>query len=157
MKDNTIIDKIARTIERKELGKGGVSPLPFVYADLDVQNIVMDNMQMPCAAAVPLASGAVIDNNGLFHDQVTIAVLFADLMCQPEPDYNARENERIIDECKQRAFKWLAGLVPTNEVELVSVNGAERAYLERDSILTGYVVNVTLRELQGYGICRHDD
>lgn len=153
MKNNTIIDKIARTIERKELGKGGVKVLPFLYANLDVQDIEFDNIEMPCACAVPLSSGAVSDNRGNYHEQATIAVFFADLMCQPQPDFNARENERIIDVCKQRAYKWLASLTPTDELELVSVNGAERAYLERDSVVTGYVLNVTLREVAGYGKC----
>ena len=153
MRDNTIIDKIARTIERKELGKGGVEPLPFIYADADVQNILLDNIKPPFAACVPLASGMVTDDHGNYHEQATFAVLFGDLMRDPTPDYNARENERIIDECKQRAFRWLHDLVPSNELELVSVNGAERAYLERDSIITGFVVNVTIKELQGYG-CR---
>lgn len=153
MRDNTIIDKIARTIERKELGKGGVEPLPFIYADADVQNILLDNITPPFAACVPLASGMVTDDHGNYHEQATFAVLFGDLMCDPTPDYNARENERIIDECKQRAFRWLHDLVPSDELELVSVNGAERAYLERDSIVTGFVVNVTIKELQGYG-CR---
>ena len=153
MRDNTIIDKIARTIERKELGKGGVTPLPFIYADLEIQNLLLDNINPPFAACVPLASGMVTDDHGNYHEQATFAVLFGDLMCDTTPDYNARENERIIDECKQRAFRWLHDLVPSNELELVSVNGAERAYLERDSIITGYVVNVTIKELQGYG-CR---
>ena len=153
MRDNTIIDKISRTIERVELGKGGVTPLPFVYADKDIQNFVLDNIEPPFAAAVPLTSGTAQDKFGLYHDQVTLAVFFGDIMCEPSGDYDARANERIIDECKQRAFQWLAGIVPTDEVELISVNGAERWYLDGDQIATGYVLNVTLQEVQGYGKC----
>ena len=154
MRDNTIIDKIARTIERKELGKGGIKKLPFLYADSDIQNILRDQVEPPFAAAVPLTSGVVTDERGMYHDQVTLALLFGDAMCEANPEYNARENERIIDDCKQRAFKWLAGLVPTNEIELVSINGAERVYLENDAFVTGYMLNVTLKETQGYGVCQ---
>lgn len=153
MRNNTIIDKLARTIERKELGKGGVKPLPFVYADLDVQNIELDHVEMPCAACTLLTSGTVTDEHGNYYEQATFAVLFCDLMCESMPDFNARENERIIDVCKQRAFKWLAGLVPGDELQLVSVNGMERAYLERDAVVTGVALSVTVREVQGYGRC----
>lgn len=153
MKDNTIIDKIARTIERKELGKGGITPLPFVYADLGMQNVVFDNIEPPFAAAVPLATGTAEDERGMYHEEVTLAVFFGDIMCQQEVDFDARHNERIIDECKQRAFQWLSSLVPTKEIELVSVNQCERAYQRADAIVTGYVVSVTLREVQGYGRC----
>ena len=150
---NTIIDKIARTLERNELGKGGIEPLPFIYADREIQNIVLDHINPPFAAAVPLTSGTTIDERGNYHDQVTLAVFFGDVMCQPSPDYDARANERIIDDCKRRAFKWLASLQGNNEIELISVNGAERWYLENDAITTGYVVNVTIKEVEGYGKC----
>ena len=153
MKENTIIDKIARTIEVPMLGKGGVTPLPFVYADRDIQNIVFDNLVPPFAAAVPLSSGMVEDMRGDYHDRVTLAVFFGDLMCSGMPDYDARENERIIDECKQRAFKWLASLKNNAEIELKTINGAERWYLEGDAMTTGYVVNVTIEEVAGYGRC----
>lgn len=153
MRDNTIIDKIARSIERPELGKGGIKVLPFVYADRDIQNIMLDRIEPPFAAAVPLTSGTAEDERGNYHDQVTLAVFFGDLMCQPTADYDARENERIIDDCKRRAFLWLASLRTNSEIELQSVNGAERWYLEQDAITTGYVVNVTIREVAGYGAC----
>lgn len=153
MKNNTIIDKIARTIERRELGKGGVTPLPFIYADRDIQNIVLDQVQPPFAAAVPLTSGMAQDERGNYHDQVTLALFFGDIMCQSMGDYDARENERIIDDCKRRAFMWLASLQNNREITLESVNGAERWYLENDVVTTGYVVNVTLREVDGYGKC----
>lgn len=153
MKHDTIIDKIARTIERKELGKGGITPLPFVYADRDIQNIILDTLQPPFAAAVPLSSGTAADQRGMYHDQVTLAVFFGDLMKNDTADYNARKNERIIDECKRRCFMWLASLQNNNEIELISVNGAERWYLQNDVVATGYVVNVTIKEVEGYGKC----
>ena len=153
MKNNTIVDKLARTLERQELGKGGITPLPFVYADLDTQNIVLDNVGAPFAAVAPVSSSTVIDDHGRYHEQATFEVYFGDLMCQSLPDYNARENERIIDECKQRALKWLAGLLPTKELRLESVNSAQRAYMQFDAITTGFLLNVTLYEVEGYGKC----
>ena len=153
MKDNTIIDKLARTLERKELGKGGVTALPFLYADKGMQNVMLDNVLPPFAACVPIASGAVSDERNTYREQITISVWFGDAMCGAFPDYDARENERIIDECKHRAFKWLASLYGNSELELVSVNGSDRFYLEADACMTGYVVNVTLKEIEGTGRC----
>ena len=153
MKDNTIIDKLARTIERVELGKGGVTPLPFIYADLDTQNIIIDNVGVPFAAVAPLESGLAEDVHNRFHERATFEIFFGDLMCQSLPDYDARENERIIDECKRRAYKWLASLRPTKELQLVSINSARRAYLQFDSLVTGYLLNVTIDEVEGYGSC----
>ena len=153
MRDNTIIDKLARTIERVELGKDGVTPLPFIYADLDTQNILIDNTGVPFAACAPLDSGMVQDEHNQYHERATFEVFFGDLMAQSLPDYNAKENERIIDECKMRAYKWLAGLTPAGEIRLISVNSARRTYLQFDSIVTGYLLNITIEETTGYGKC----
>lgn len=153
MRDNTIIDKIARTINVAELGKGGITPLPFIYETLDAQNIILDTIVPPFCAAVPLESGAVTDERGNYHDQVTMALLFGDVMQTTTGDFCAVENERIIDECKQRAFKWIAMLYGNTEIELVSVNAVAREYLRADSIATGYTLNVTIREIAGYGKC----
>lgn len=155
MRDNTIIDKLARTIARKELNDG-INALPFVYADADIQNIVLDTIQPPFAAIIPLSSGLVETEHGQYNERATIAVWFGDVMCQPMTDYDAVENERIIDGCKHRAFLWLASLAPSpaSELRLVSVNAAERAYLERDSCFTGYIVSVTIDELESVGQCQ---
>lgn len=152
MKTNTIIDKLARTIERVELGKGG-EPLPFVYAEDGLRNIILDQLQPPFAACVPIESGVVNDERGQFHERLTLSVVFGDTMCQSVPEYDARENERIIDECKRRAFKWLALLTPTKELRLISVNGSLRVYMEEDAYITGFAVNVTLEEIESVGKC----
>lgn len=153
-KQNTIIDKLKRTIERKELGVDG-EVLPFVYADEDIQNIKLDTTQSPFCAAVPLASGTIDSDTSQYSERVTIALFFGDAMAQPMNDYDAIENERIIDDCKRRAFLWLASMHNSADMELklVSVNGAQRAYLHLDGNFTGYILNVTLDELESVGIC----
>lgn len=154
MRSNTIVDKLARTIERAELN-GGRTPLPFLYADLDTQNILIDHITPPFAAAATLSSGTVQDEHGNYHERATFEVLFGDVMTEPLSDYDARENERILDDCKRRAFKWLADLQPANEIRLVSVNSAQRVYLQFDAIVTGFMLNVTIEEVEGYGRCEN--
>lgn len=153
MRNNTIVDKLQRSLSDPRFGKGGIHPLPFVYADQEIQNITLDAVEPPFVAVVPLSSGMANDEHGLYYDQVTLAVFFGDVMAQAMGDYDAVENERTIDDCKRRAFMWLYSLNSNRELQLISVNGAERWYLEGDQVTTGYVVNVTLKELEGYGAC----
>lgn len=155
-KENTIIDKLARTLERVELGRGGIEPLAFIYATEDVQNIEVEGKEPPYAICVPLSTSAIADESGQYREQITIAVWFADIMRQPISTFDARENERVIDTCKRRAMLWLSSLKPTpeSELKLVSVDNASRAYLERDAVLTGYIVMVTLQEIESIGYCQ---
>lgn len=149
----TIIDKLADTIAALPLEKGQKHKMPFVYEGADVQNMVFDNVKTPLVACVPITSAAVTDERGNYHERITLALWFADKMCEGVPDYDAMKNERVIDRCKRRAFKWCASLFPKKELELVSVNGGDRAYLESDAMLTGYMINVTLEEVAGVGKC----
>lgn len=149
----TIIDKLADTIAALPLEKGQKHPMPFVYEDTDVQNIMFDQIEPPLVACVPITSAAITDERNNYHERITLALWFADKMCEASPDYDARKNEQIIDRCKRRAFKWCASMFPKNELELVSVNGSDRAYLEGDAMLTGYILNVTLEEVAGTGKC----
>ena len=68
-------------------------------------------------------------------------------------NYDAVANEVIIDQCKKRAFRWAASLCPAKELRLVSLNGSMRAYLQKDAYLTGYMLNVTIEELDGISRC----
>ena len=151
--NSTIVDKIALTIRDAQIGKDDQTPLPFIYADLDTQNILLDNVGVPFAACAPLSSGMVSDTHNRFHERATFEVFFGDLMEQDLADYDAVANEHIIDTCKRRAFKWLASIRPASGVQLISINSAQRAYLQFDSIVTGYLVNVTLEEMDGLGLC----
>lgn len=118
----TIIDKLAATIERKELGVDD-KPLPFVYADEGLQNIILEGVEMPFAACVPISSSAVVADDGQYHERITVAVFFGDVMTESGTDYDGIENERIIDTCKKRAFLWLTSL------NLIDVSSERRDFL----------------------------
>jgi len=151
----TIIDKLADTLQRAELGIDG-QPLRFVYADEGLQNIIIESGNVPFAAVVPIASSAVYADDGRYHERITVAVFFGDCMVDTGSDYDAIENERIIDTCKRRAFMWLTSLhlpMPNRELSFVSVTTAERGYLRLDGNYTGFAVVVTLDEVSGIGLC----
>ncbi len=150
----TIVDKIAKSVEAIETEQGCGRHMPFIYDDEDMQNIRFDMVQAPLVAAVPIESAAVEDAGGVIRERLTIAIWFADAMVQATAgDFDARLNEHVIDACKKRAFRWAASLSPAKDLRLVSINGSIRAYLRHDSYLTGYMLNVTLEEVDGISRC----
>lgn len=152
----TIIDKLAETIKALPLDPDCTHKhLPFVYADEDIQNIVFDDIQPPFVACIPIQSGIVQDDNGILRERVTMALWFADLMdAGTAGDYDAVANERIIHKCKVNALRWGAMMsIPQSGLKLVSINGSIRAYLKNDAYLTGYMLNVTLEDMDGISRC----
>ena len=81
---------------------------------------------------------------------MTFAVVFAD---KTQFDFNALENEEIIDRMKEKAFRWLHTLRTSDDLRLIAINSTQRLYDTTTDILTGYAVNITLEEVKGYGVC----
>lgn len=140
----TIIEKIKNSIE------GAVS-IPFYYHAGGELNNILDGAEFPCAYAFLLESGTIADVNGLYHERISLAVFFCDLT---EFDFDSFDNERIIDECKQRAFTWLSSLRMSDDLSVVSVTSTSRVYDQFDAVVTGYGVQVTIEEEEGFGICQ---
>lgn len=135
----TLIEKIKHSVEK-------ATKLTCVYQSAEDVNRIVDNIEMPCAVFFLLTSGQVADDLRNIRERVTVAMFFVDLT---EFDFQAIENEHIIDRCKKSAGKWLASLVSSHDLRLVSVEGTERVYDRFDAQLTGYAVRVTVEELQG--------
>jgi hypothetical protein len=95
-------------------------------------------------------SGTIDDINGRYHERVTIAVMFCD---KTEFDFNALENEEIIDRMKLKAYKWMQSLRMSNALHVVSVNNTQRLYDNTTDILTGFAVNITIEDVAGVGEC----
>lgn len=140
----TIIDKIKTSVE-------GATGLPFLYhAAGEINELVARANSLPISFAFLLDSGTIEDVNGRYHERVTLAVMFTD---KTEFDFNALENEEIIDRMKVKAYKWLDSLRNSNDLQIVSVNSTQRLYDTTTDILTGYAVNITLQDMQGVGEC----
>lgn len=144
----TIIDKIEKSIKES-------TGLCFYYDDADQLNEMLDNATFPCAAAQLLApSGAVVDKLGRYHERVTIEVFFDDIT---EEGIGAKANERVIDNMKRLALKWLTDLRMNDYLRLVGDIRTDRHYMTRaesdDVISTGYGVVVTFEEIDGLGGC----
>lgn len=140
----TIIDKIKESVE-------GATALGFLYhAAGEMNKLIARTERLPVAFAFLLDSGTIEDVNGRYHERVTLAVMFTD---KTQFDFNALENEEIIDRMKLKAYKWLESLRNSNDLQIVSVNSTQRLYDTTTDVLTGYAINITLQDMYGVGEC----
>lgn len=144
----TIIEKIKKTIV----------PLMgdrFVYDSEAQLNCILDNEEFPLAFMTLVETGTVQDSLGRFGERLTIDMHFATLADQ---DMDGEENEKLLDDMKRIALgKWLPSLRDADGIRLVSVNSTRRIYMrfgQYDVVLTAYVVNVTIDDLETFGECR---
>lgn len=140
----TIIEKIKRSVE-------AATGLPFLYhAAGEINELIARAGELPVAFAFLLDNGTIEDVNGMYHERVTFAVMFAD---KTEFDFNALENEQIIDRMKIKAYRWLQSLRTSNELNVIAINSTQRLYDTTTDILTGYAVNITIEEMSGVSAC----
>lgn len=141
----TIVDKITNSIKAVH-GEG----FPVYYHDEPTLNFMTSQMQFPCALFQLLTTGRAVREGGMVKERVPAAVFFVE---PSQFDFDAVDNELIIDRCKQRAFAWLASLPSSSDVELLDVTRTSRVYDRYDDILTGFGVLAELQELQGWTPC----
>ena len=146
----SIIDKIKKSVEAI-IGDGR-----FYYNDGDGLNIDLDNADYPCAFAQLVETGMVQDSLGNYFEQVSIGIFFASTA---DPDLEPLANERILTDLKKHAFQWMFSLRNNDEISLGDVRGTDRVYIKSDQFdvrLTAFVVNVTITENHGFGVCEVD-
>lgn len=140
----TIIEKIKQSVE-------GATGMPFLYhAAGELNELIARCKSLPVAYSFLIDSGTIDDVNGRYHERVTLAVMFCD---KTEFDFNALENEKIIDRMKVKAYKWMQSLRMSNALHVVSVNNTQRLYDNTTDILTGFAVNITIEDVAGVGEC----
>lgn len=144
----TIIEKIKQSVE-------GATGMPFLYhAAGELNELIARCKSLPVAYSFLIDSGTIDDVNGRYHERVTLAVMFCD---KTEFDFNALENEQIIDRMKVKAYKWLQSLRMSNTLRIVSINSTQRLYDNTTDVLTGFAVNITIEDIAGVGECELPD
>ena len=108
------------------------------------------DMDFPCALFQLLTNGQPVEEAGQVKERVSVAMFFVE---RSDFDFDADENEKIIDQCKRRALRWIAGLQLDEDLDLVRWERTSRVYERFDAILTGFVVMVDLREREGVTDC----
>lgn len=141
----TIVEKIIASIQA-ELG----ADFPVYYHDEPTLNLMTSQMQFPCALFQLLTTGNAVNEAGQIKERVSAAVFFVE---PSQFDFNAVDNERIIDRCKAKAFAWVNALSADPWLSLSALNRTTRVYDQYDDILTGFGVFVDLTELNGWSDC----
>ena len=141
----TFIEKVKESVEL-------TTGCRFYYHAAGELNEVLAGVEIgsePISFAYLLKGGEVAVGKNC-REGVNLAVFFCK---KTEFDFNSYENEQLIDECKQLAFGWVSWFSKSNTLEIVGNVTTERVYDTTTDILTGIAVNITLRELVGYGMC----
>lgn len=143
----TIIEAVKNSIER-------VGCAFLYHADGELNELVAREPafdgDVPVALCYLLGSGSTDITAGVARERVNIGVFFS---LKTNFDFDAIENERLLDVCKQYAQRWLLSLNDDAWLRLVSLNSTERVYDTTTDILTAYAVNVTLEEIHGQTLC----
>lgn len=140
----SIIGKIKQSIT-------AATGLPFYYDTPQTLNIRLDNAIYPCAMMHIIQSGAVVAENGIVRERLTIEVLFATTSHLDFDGLEVENNE--LDVMKLKAFTWLLALYRSHDLHLSSINGTSRYYATDDAIYSAYGVNVTIEEVAGVSKC----
>jgi len=141
----TIIEKIRASIQAVH-----GNDFKVYYHDDPTLNIIADTMTLPAAIVTLITQGTIDQQSGQYREVVSAAVFFVD---KSEFDFDADENEKIIDACKRRCLRWLAALPMDAYLDLVRWERTSRVYERFDAILTGFAVMVDLREREGVTDC----
>lgn len=141
----TIVQKITNSI-KAAMG----DDFAVYYHDDPTLNLMTQTMEFPCAIFLLLTTGNADREGGTMKERVTASVFFVE---PSQFDFDADENEVIIDRCKGRAFEWLMSLNGSEYVDLVELTRTSRTYDRYDDILTGYGVQADIREMVGFTGC----
>lgn len=137
----TFVEKVIASIKAQH-GDG----FPVYYHDEPTLNLLTSEMDFPCAIFQLLTTGDVVQEGGQAKERVSVAVFFVE---PSDIDFEAVENENIIDRCKGRAFAWLLGLAADPLVELAELTRTSRVYDQYDDIITGFGVLADIKETNG--------
>lgn len=140
----TVVEKIIASIQAVH-GSG----FKVYYHDEPTLNLMTGGMEFPCAIMQLLTTGQVVTEAGQIKERVSAAVFFVE---KADFDFDAKDNEQIIDRCKQRAFYWLSQL-PRDQYITAELTRTSRVYDRYDDILTGFGLLIDITEIYGYSDC----
>lgn len=148
---STIIDKLKNSIT-------STTGLPFYYDTPQTLNERLDRGKFPAAMLNILNQNAVLSENGILRERLTIEMIFVtENVSRPGVDALDFDGEWVetneLDKMKRLAFQWLLGLYRSHDLHLVAINGTNRYYATDDVIYDAYGVNVTLDEIAGVSKC----
>lgn len=131
-----------------------ITGISLIYQSEEMVNFLVGEKPVPVGIWYLLQDGQIVSDSasGTIRERIQARIYVGDLT---ELDFDAIENEKIIDRCKKILFNFIAQLKSDTELEVESINLSRRFYLHTDEMLTGYMVDVTISELSGYNKCNY--
>lgn len=141
----TIVNKIADLFTQS-------TGLQLIYQTEEMVNVKLDTTPLPCGWWYCLADTQVVSGSasGQICEKVQCRIYVGDLN---EYDFNGLEAEEIISDCRNYIFQFINALRKSSELNLESINTNRRFYLENDVIVTGYMADLTITEVNGFNVC----
>ena len=132
-----------------------ITGIPLIYQSEEMVNFLVGEKPVPVGIWYLLQDGQIVSDSasGTIRERIQARIYVGDLT---ELDFDAIENEKIIDRCKKILFNFIAQLKSDNDLEVENINLSRRFYLHTDEILTGYMVDVTISELSGFNKCNYE-
>lgn len=136
------IQKLRDTVE--------VLGLPFMYGTAEELNELTQNNEMPAAMCYILIDSQMVRVGGQMCEQASVTIFFID---KTSFYFGSEENEGIINECQNRANRWIDSIRKGNHFSITGTINYRRIYLEFMTPYTGIGVNLLLRENLGAIFC----
>lgn len=119
-----------------------------VYNSPTKANVDLDTTAHPVAVLYILRDGSIDLTNGIWTEVAEVNVLF--LTHQPELDFNALQNDALLDSMAEVAERFVGDLIASGSCEIVDNNITVRGVYDfNDKNTTGVSLQFRLRELQG--------
>lgn len=143
----TIVNKIKKLFDES-------TGLTLLYNNEEMVNLLIEDNPLPIGIWYLLQDGQIVADSasGVLRERVQARIYVGD-KCE-NLDFNGIANEAIIEECRDILFRFINSLRLSKELRLESINTSRRFYLETDTIITGYMVDLTISEVNGYLECK---
>ena len=117
--------------------------LDFFYHSEENLNRILDNANFPCSFAF-LAKNANLVSDGIgTRKQLNVLIFFVD---KTFLDFEANENQEIIEAMEKEANKFLENLKNDNKFYLITNYGLRYVYDYFDVNVTGCALNLLIEE-----------
>lgn len=122
--------------------------LPYLYERWQTVNIHLDAGLLPVVVNVLPVSG-VLSIGRMYRDAPNCAIAFLD---KSELDFDAAQNEDVVERCKERAQEFIARLNASGRVYPIEGDVTYSVVYDRlDTAVTGVIIECAIKER--VGIC----
>ena len=142
---NTSVERKMASVAEKLKG------ITYLFDNWATANVRLDKMPLPAIINLLPVSGKFIISRTQLRDCPNCMIAFAD---KTEFDFDGKENDTIIERCKEHAVNFIRELNKSGLFEWVSDEVPYSIFYDKlDVNATGIVIELKLKEVQGVSMC----